>query len=55
MVKALAADPMIDGLELVLKGGQMGSDDFLERVGQLTRLSVVSQGRGDPGAAGAHL
>ncbi|GAA4006125.1 four-carbon acid sugar kinase family protein [Sphingomonas humi] len=32
MVRAYASDPAIDGLELVLKGGQMGSEDFLERV-----------------------
>lgn len=32
LVRAHAADPAIDGLELVLKGGQMGGDDFFETV-----------------------
>jgi len=32
LVRAHAADPMIDGLELVLKGGQMGGDGFFETV-----------------------
>jgi uncharacterized protein YgbK (DUF1537 family) len=32
LVRAHATDPAIDGLELVLKGGQMGGDDFFERV-----------------------
>nr|WP_302053789.1 nucleotide-binding domain containing protein [Sphingomonas tagetis] len=32
LVRAHAADPAIDGLELVLKGGQMGGDDFFEVV-----------------------
>lgn len=32
LVRAHAADPAIDGLELVLKGGQMGSEDFFETV-----------------------
>jgi uncharacterized protein YgbK (DUF1537 family) len=43
LVRAHAADPAIDGLELVLKGGQMGSDGFFE---------AVRQGRSVP-AAGA--
>jgi len=32
LVRAHAADPAIDGLELVLKGGQMGGDNFFETV-----------------------
>ncbi len=32
LVRAHAADPAIDGLELVLKGGQMGGDGFFEAV-----------------------
>jgi uncharacterized protein YgbK (DUF1537 family) len=32
LVRAHAADPVIDGLELVLKGGQMGGEDFFETV-----------------------
>jgi uncharacterized protein YgbK (DUF1537 family) len=32
LVRAHAADPAIDGLELVLKGGQMGGEDFFEVV-----------------------
>lgn len=32
LVRAHATDPAIDGLELVLKGGQMGGEDFFERV-----------------------
>lgn len=32
LVHAHAADPAIDGLELVLKGGQMGGEDFFETV-----------------------
>ncbi|MGN6818999.1 MAG: four-carbon acid sugar kinase family protein [Sphingomonas sp.] len=32
LVRAHAADPAIDGLELVLKGGQMGGDEFFEAV-----------------------
>ncbi len=32
LVRAHAADPAIDGIELVLKGGQMGADDFFETV-----------------------
>lgn len=32
LVRAHATDPAIDGLELVLKGGQMGDDDFFEVV-----------------------
>lgn len=32
LVRAHAADPAIDGLELVLKGGQMGGEDFFETV-----------------------
>lgn len=32
LVRAHAADPAIDGLELVLKGGQMGGDGFFETV-----------------------
>lgn len=32
LVRAHAEDPVIDGLELVLKGGQMGGDDFFETV-----------------------
>jgi uncharacterized protein YgbK (DUF1537 family) len=32
LVRAHGADPAIDGLELVLKGGQMGSDGFFETV-----------------------
>lgn len=32
LVRAHAADPSIDGLELVLKGGQVGSDGFFEVV-----------------------
>lgn len=32
LVRAHAADPAIDGLELVLKGGQMGDDGFFETV-----------------------
>lgn len=30
LVRAHAADPAIDGLELVLKGGQIGGEDFFE-------------------------
>ncbi|WP_206431502.1 four-carbon acid sugar kinase family protein [Sphingomonas koreensis] len=32
LVRAHSADPAIDGLELVLKGGQMGGEDFFETV-----------------------
>ncbi|WP_076069595.1 four-carbon acid sugar kinase family protein [Sphingomonas montana] len=32
LVRAHAADPAIEGLELVLKGGQIGGDDFFETV-----------------------
>ena len=32
LVRAHAADPAVDGLELVLKGGQIGGDDFFETV-----------------------
>ncbi|MBB4152233.1 uncharacterized protein YgbK (DUF1537 family) [Sphingomonas jinjuensis] len=32
LVRAHAADAAVDGLELVLKGGQMGSEDFVEVV-----------------------
>jgi uncharacterized protein YgbK (DUF1537 family) len=32
LVRAQAADPVIDGLELVLKGGQMGGEGFFETV-----------------------
>jgi 3-oxoisoapionate kinase len=32
LVRAHAADPAVDGLELVLKGGQMGGDGFFETV-----------------------
>lgn len=32
LVRAHSTDPAIDGLELVLKGGQMGGDDFFETV-----------------------
>ncbi|TGX55698.1 four-carbon acid sugar kinase family protein [Sphingomonas gei] len=32
LVRAHAADPAIDGLELVLKGGQIGGEDFFETV-----------------------
>lgn len=32
LVRAYAADPALDGLELVLKGGQMGAPDFFETV-----------------------
>lgn len=32
LVRAHASDPAIDGLELVLKGGQMGGEDFFETV-----------------------
>ena len=32
LVRAHSADPTIDGLELVLKGGQMGGEDFFETV-----------------------
>lgn len=32
LVRAHAEDPAIDGLELVLKGGQMGGEDFFEVV-----------------------
>ena len=32
LVRASATDPLIDGLELALKGGQMGGDDFFETV-----------------------
>lgn len=32
LVRAHAEDPVIDGLELVLKGGQMGGEDFFEAV-----------------------
>lgn len=32
LVRAHSADPAIDGLELVLKGGQMGDEDFFETV-----------------------
>ena len=34
LVRAHAADPAIDGLELVLKGGQMGGEGFFETVRQ---------------------
>jgi len=34
LVRASAADPLIDGLELVLKGGQIGGEDFFEVVRQ---------------------
>jgi uncharacterized protein YgbK (DUF1537 family) len=39
--RAHAADPAIDGLELVLKGGQMGSDGFFEAVRQGRSVPVV--------------
>lgn len=32
LVRAHSSDPAIDGLELVLKGGQMGGEDFFETV-----------------------
>jgi uncharacterized protein YgbK (DUF1537 family) len=32
LVRAFAAEPELDGLELVLKGGQMGAPDFFETV-----------------------
>lgn len=32
LVRAYAAEAALDGLELVLKGGQMGGEDFFERV-----------------------
>jgi uncharacterized protein YgbK (DUF1537 family) len=32
LVRAHAADPAIDGLEMVLKGGQIGGEDFFETV-----------------------
>ena len=32
LVRAHAADPAIDGIELVLKGGQIGADDFFDAV-----------------------
>lgn len=32
LVRAYSADPALDGLELVLKGGQMGAPDFFETV-----------------------
>jgi uncharacterized protein YgbK (DUF1537 family) len=32
LVRASASDPLVDGLELVLKGGQIGGEDFFERV-----------------------
>jgi uncharacterized protein YgbK (DUF1537 family) len=32
LLTAHAADPAIDGLELLLKGGQVGTDDLFERV-----------------------
>ncbi len=32
LVRVHAADPAIDGIELVLKGGQIGADDFFEAV-----------------------
>lgn len=32
LVRAYAAEPELDGLELVLKGGQMGAPDFFETV-----------------------
>jgi uncharacterized protein YgbK (DUF1537 family) len=32
LCRAHSEDPAFDGLELVLKGGQMGSEDFFERV-----------------------
>ena len=32
LLRAHAADPAIDGLELLLKGGQVGSDDLFESV-----------------------
>lgn len=32
LVRAHSDDPAIDGLELVLKGGQMGGEDFFEKV-----------------------
>ncbi|WP_347304591.1 four-carbon acid sugar kinase family protein (plasmid) [Croceibacterium sp. TMG7-5b_MA50] len=32
LVRATAADPVVDGLQLVLKGGQIGEADFFERV-----------------------
>jgi len=32
LIRASAADPAVDGLELVLKGGQVGGDDFFTKV-----------------------
>jgi len=32
LCRAYADDPSLDGLELVLKGGQVGSVDFFEKV-----------------------
>jgi len=32
LCRAHADNPSLDGLELVLKGGQVGSEDFFERV-----------------------
>ena len=32
VVRAHADDPAVDGLELMLKGGQMGEDDVLDRL-----------------------
>jgi uncharacterized protein YgbK (DUF1537 family) len=32
LVRAHASDPAVDGLELVLKGGQIGGEDFFEQV-----------------------
>jgi len=37
LLEAHAADPAIDGLELLLKGGQVGADDLFERVLALGR------------------
>lgn len=37
LLRAHADDPAVDGLELLLKGGQVGDDDLFERVRDLAR------------------
>ena len=36
LLSAHAADPAVDGIELLLKGGQVGADDLFERVAELS-------------------
>lgn len=44
LVRASASDPVIDGLELALKGGQMGGDDFFETVRRGGAPESIPQG-----------